>query len=201
MVLEQFWQLFYSWLYLFYAPFSEPEMLWVIIPIYLGWIITEIYQEKRDTSYGNAVSNGVIVFWVGIDWTRTTIRLLKEKAISVDMLLYAKLFIAFLVFSYGVLILYLGIKGKKSVRYIARIREVSYILLVFTPIFYKPELLTMKAIIGIFVLFPFFYFLIEFIDWVTPDPKIYEYDKDEQRKQFYEPIGGEEPKDVFKNIK
>jgi hypothetical protein len=176
------WHFIYSWLYLFYAPLKNLDMLWIIIPIYLSWIITEIYQEKRDTSMGNAISNGVIVFWVGIDWLRTTVRLYEQNHTGLNAVLFGKIFIALLVFAYGVTIIYLGIKASKTIRYIARIREVSYILIVFTPLFYNPELLKLGTIIAIIVFFPLFYFFVEFLDWITPDPKTYEIDYGKQEK-------------------
>jgi hypothetical protein len=169
------WEFFLSWLKLFYAPFGTPDMLWIIIPIYLNWIFTEIFQEKKDTSLGNAISNGVIVFWVGIDWMRTTVRLLSGGHIDYNTIFYGKMVMAFMVFVYGLIIIYMGIKSNRNVRYIARIRQVSYVLIVFTPMFYGTEYLSLSSILACLVFFPMFYFFIEFLDWITPDPDTYKY--------------------------
>jgi len=186
-MLHSLWEFFRDWLSLFYAPFRNTEMLWIIVPIYLSWVITEIYQEKRDTSFGNAISNGVVVLWVGIDWVRTTVRYFNEGGLDINSMFYVKICIGALVFIYGMLIMLLGIRGHKTVKYIARIREVSYILIVFTPLFYQPELMSFSVLLGILVFFPLFYFFVEFLDWITPDPKIYDLDEG-TGQSMYRPV-------------
>jgi hypothetical protein len=181
------WSFISQWLALFWAPVMNPDMLWIIVPIYISWIITEIFQEKRDTSFGNAISNGVIVLWVGIDWVRTTVRLFDEGVIATNSAFYAKIALGSMVFMYGLLIMYLGIRANKTVKYIARIREVSYILIMFTPIFYEPELLSVSLVLSIIVFFPVFYLFIEFLDYITPDPKTYDMDS-EQTGSLYQPV-------------
>jgi hypothetical protein len=195
-MLEALWEFFRTWLALFYAPFQNTDMLWIIVPIYLSWIITEIFQEKRDTTFGNAISNGTIVLWVGIDWVRTTVRLFEEGGMAVNGMFYAKICIGMLVFVYGLLIMYLGIRGNRTVKYIARIREVSYILICFTPIFYEPALLSFAALLGIVVFFPLFYFFVEFLDWITPDPKTYDLDSSHE-PALYRPVTKGPPKTNF----
>src|SRR3989344_9185741 len=64
-----------SWLSLFFlAPFQNVEVLWILIPIWLNLIVTDFYQEKHGTTIGNAITNGVTMLWVGIDWIRFTLR-------------------------------------------------------------------------------------------------------------------------------
>ena len=59
---------------IFVAPFTNPDMLWILIPIWVGWIFADFFQEKKGTSLGNAISNGVLALWAGLDWIRTSIR-------------------------------------------------------------------------------------------------------------------------------
>src|SRR3989338_10149689 len=61
---------FVDWLSLFAAPFSRPDMLWVIIPIWGVWVFSEFFQEKKGTSFGNAITNGAVMLFVGVDWIR-----------------------------------------------------------------------------------------------------------------------------------
>jgi len=169
------WATFKGWLYIFIAPLKDFNMLWIIIPIYLNWIFTEIYQEKRGTSFGNAISNGVVVLWVGIDWARTIIN---HGVLSAGWaIFFVKLAISILAFVYGIIIIVEGIKAKNITHYIGRIREVTYFCLMFTPIFYLVVQPTFTVFIGIILFFPLFYGLFELVDKITPTPKVYEFDE------------------------
>lgn len=169
------------WSSVFVAPLKNTEMLWVIIPVYLNWIFTEIYQEKKVTSLGNAISNGTVVLWAGIDWVRYLIRGLSAGTIIFSADILIKFIIAFLVLSYGIFIITTGIRLKKITKYIGRIREVSYVLLMFTPILYNVINLTWENILTILLFFPIFYFVIEIIDRITPTPKTYEEEEKEEK--------------------
>ena len=123
------WALLKLWLHaIFVAPFENLNMLWVLVPIYLGWLFTEVFQEKKGTSIGNAISNGVIALWVGIDWTRTTTNALIEGTKMTWKQIAGKFLVAVFVLLYGIFIIYKGAKGKALTKYIGRIRIVTYIL-------------------------------------------------------------------------
>ncbi len=167
------WSLFLIWISIFIAPFRNPEVLWILIPIYLFWIFTEIYQEKRKTSFGNAISNGAVVLWVGIDWTRYLIRQLgTDMSLGFDF--YSKIALSIFVFVYGVVIILYGIKVKRFIPRIGRIREITYVLIMFTPIIYGVVKLNFQTISAIVLFFLPFYFIIEFINRKVPDPSTYE---------------------------
>jgi len=162
------------WLGLFAAPLKNFDMLWVIIPIYLGWILTEIYQEKKGTSLGNAISNGVIVLWVGIDWARQTVNAYLGKTLEIGF--FTKLSLAVMLFLYGFWVVKIGIETKKSTHIFGRIRMVTYVLLMFTPLFYGTTPLTWSILLAILIFAPVFYIIIEIIDRLTPNPKVYQED-------------------------
>jgi hypothetical protein len=86
--------------------------------------------------------------------------------------------------AYGVSIIILGIKAKKFVRFYGRIRETTYILIVFSPITYGIVDISWKFLFIIILFFPLFYYLIEVIDRFAPDPKIYEYDEVKSNEEF-----------------
>lgn len=52
------------------SPIKHPELLWVLIPVYANWIIGDIYQKRKGTQIGNAISNGFVALWVGLDLGR-----------------------------------------------------------------------------------------------------------------------------------
>ena len=168
-ILSYFWDLLRTWLSLFTAPIKDPSMLWILIPIYLGWIFSEAFQEKKGTSFGNAVSNAVVVFWAAIDWSRTSVNFFKDEIISLWNFV-GKIVISVLVLIYGSIIVYEGLKGNNLTHYIGRIRVVSYIVIVITPLVYNTIELDLNVLIAIILFFPLFYFIVEAIDRLTPDP-------------------------------
>lgn len=165
------WELLKSWLFLFYLPVKNFHTLWLIIPIWLVWFFAEFFQEKKGTSFGNAITNGAVSLWAGIDWVRYMTDLVVTNSLSFSFMVFVKYFICFIVLLYGASIIIYGIKAKKFIHKYGRIREVTYILLVFTPLMYGVVDLSWKYFVSIVIFFPIFYYIIEIIDKVTPDPK------------------------------
>jgi uncharacterized membrane protein YgcG len=163
---------------LFVAPFKNFDMLWVLIPIWLTWFFAEFFQEKAGTSLGNAISNAVTPFWGSLDWSRSSIRFFQEGIISTGSLI-ARVALCIVVFGYGITIIVLGIKGKKIIKYIGRIREVTYLVAMFTPVIYNVTPLSFNFFVAVIMFFPVFYFMIELIDYLTPDPEAVKLDTKE----------------------
>lgn len=165
------WDLFKLWLYtIFAAPFLNLSMLWVLIPVWLGWFFAEFFQEKIGTSMGNAISNATIVLWGSIDCTRQTLGLMSDGTISAFWDVFARFVLISFIFSYGILIITLGLKGKKIIKSIGRVREVTYFFAIFVPILYGFIPLSWEHIVAAIIFFPLFYFAIELIDRFTPNP-------------------------------
>jgi hypothetical protein len=175
---REIWHLFLTWISMFIAPTKNFETLWILIPIYLNWIFTEIYQEKRITSFGNAISNGVVVLWVGIDWMRYLVRAYEQTNVNTGFVFYSKIIISTMVLIYGLIIIIYGIKMRKFIHFIGRIREISYVLIMFTPIIYGVIEFNWYNIFTILLFFPIFYLIIEYINYKSPDPKTYEVDEE-----------------------
>jgi hypothetical protein len=167
------WGLLKEWIWLFLAPLKNWEILWIIIPIWINFIFTEVFQEKKGTGLGNAVTNGAILLWVGIDWIRFLIRQITENEEIFSWIIIGKLGLCLLVLALGGFIIWYGIQGKKYIALIGRVRETTYVTLMFSPIVYGVYDLTWQVILSMLIYFPFFYFAIEFLDKVTPTPKTY----------------------------
>ena len=162
--------LFREWLMVFAAPLKNSEMLWVLIPVYVGWAFTEFYQEKKGTNLGNAIANGAIPLLVGFDWARQVVtRALDERVF--DHVFFSKLTIAFVACAYGLLVVYHGIKAKSKVKLFGRIRIVTYVVLILTPIFYGVVEPSFRLLGAVLLFFPLYYIVIEIIDFIIPDPK------------------------------
>ena len=169
-----FWDLFLHWLSIFAAPLKEPEMWWIIIPIWINWLFTEFFQEKHGTSFGNAISNGAIAIFASIDWTRYTYRIYTEGIIrSFTLGVFLKIVASLGVFVYGLYVIMLGIRTHKLAFFIGRIRWVTYLLVMFTPIVYNVIKMNLYTLLAIIVFFPLYYWFIEIFDRITPEPRTY----------------------------
>lgn len=176
-ILSYFLLLLKTWGKIWIAPLGNFEMLWILIPIYLAWIFTEIYQEKKGTSLGNAISNGIVALWIGMDWSRITVRLATTQNLPIDFMFFAKIGGAVFFILYGLLIIIDGIRVKKITHYIGRIREVSYLAIMITPVFYGVIAPNLETFLAILIFFPIFYFIIELICRLTPNPTTYDEDE------------------------
>ena len=123
---------------------------------------------------GNAVSNGVVILWIGIDWVRQIVDQIVAKALTLGVDFFSKLVIALLLFAYGIIIVVEGVRGRALTRFIGRIREVTYVILMLTPIFYGAVQFSFKVLFSMILFFPVFYGVVELIDKITPNPKTYE---------------------------
>ncbi len=162
------------------GPASNPDVLYILIPVYVNWLVNDYYQERRGTDLGNAAANGFTAIWVGIDWFRTMVPrvgIAKVWTFSWYFLVF-KFLIAFLVLLYGLTIMKYAVTGNKIATKIGRIREVSYVCIVFTPFVYdliKTSTPSFSAFlptfVGILLFFPVFYYLAEYIlNEVLPAP-------------------------------
>jgi hypothetical protein len=187
------WGLFKTWIYVFFVSFTSWSTIWIIVPIWLNWFFAEFFQEKKGTSFGNAISNGAVPLWVGIDWMRQlTMDIIKLHA-KFTFLVFSKYLISVLAIVYGLIIIVYGIRGKSFVRYVGRIREISYVLAVLTPLVYGLIKPNFEYFLAVILFFPLFYYLIELIDKLTPEPVIYAKEKEEimRFKEFEPPLSGE----------
>lgn len=162
--------LFLQWLKaIFVVPFQNLDMLWILIPVWAAWFFTEFFQEKQGTKMGNAITNSVVVLWGSIDCARQTTYWMASHAREF-LQIFLRYFLIGLIFTYGVIIIWFGLKGNKLIRFIARIREVTYVFAIFVPIFYNAIPISWNYILGAIVFFPIFYFMIELVDRYAPNP-------------------------------
>jgi len=169
-VVSAFSFLFTRWWSLIVAPIYKPEMLWIIVPIYLNWLISEYFQEKEGTGLGNAVSNGFTLLWVALDWTREVYITHVGKRLA-WIPIFTKVGLSALAGIYGLIIMIYSIKGEEIAHAIGRKREVTYVLLCITPIIYDAVLLDTYLILSMFVFFPIFYFAVGILMKILPNPE------------------------------
>ncbi len=168
---------FVDWLKLFIAPLENLDMLWIIVPIWGVWLFSEFYQEKKGTSFGNAISNGATMLFVGVDWTRHVISDFSAGNLQFSWKFITLIGIAAGVLIYGLAIIILGIKANRLVKVIGRVRETTYFMVMFSPIIYGVEDFGLRNAAIILAFFPVFYGLIEIIDRLLPTPRTFEEDE------------------------
>lgn len=164
------WNLFSLWAQtLFILPFKNPDMLWILVPLWLSWFFGEFFQEKLGTSFGNAISNAVIVLWAGVDCIRQTIYLMNGG--DIHSLLWVRFLLCGLLILYGIIIIVYGTKTKDKVKRFGRIRDVTYAFAILVPVLYNAAPLTWEHFLSALIFFPIFYYTIQLIDLKTPTPK------------------------------
>lgn len=169
---------FVDWLKLFAAPLQNLDMLWIIVPIWGVWVFSEFFQEKKGTSFGNAITNGAVMLFVGIDWVRYIMRQIGSGASPLGVESATEIAVSVLVILTSLLIIMLGIKGHRIVKFIGRARESTYLLLMFTPIIYGVVEFNLKVVALVFAFFPLFYILVEVVDRLMPNPQTFDLDEE-----------------------
>ncbi len=182
-VLLYLWRIFKLWLHtIFVLPFENLEMLWILVPAVLAWFFAEFFQEKVGTSMGNAITNSIVIVWGSIDCARQTVRLISEEILKDFWNIVARFSLIAIILAYGISIIILGWKGKKIIKYIGRIREVTYVFVLFVPVFYNVIPFSVDHIVATILFFPLGYFVIELIDRYTPNPKAIMEDMEEGKE-------------------
>ena len=147
-------------------------MFWIIIPVWINWFFTEFFVEKYGTTLGNAVSNGAIPILASVDWIRHIYRLLSEGT-NFTFGIFVKSFLSAAVLFYGVFVIIAGIKLKHIVFYIGRVRWITYVLVMITPIIYNVIGFNFRTLWAIILFFPLYWWVIEIFDRITPEPRLY----------------------------
>ncbi|MCX6775020.1 MAG: hypothetical protein NTY99_02935 [DPANN group archaeon] len=147
------------------APLKQPDMLWILLPIYLNWVFTDYFQERKGTDFGNAITNGVVTLWVGLDWARQSIKDVVFNAAFATRILICVFFAI-----YGLIIMVESARAKPIAHYIGRVREISYFAIVATPIFYGVIEINLITIAAILLFFPIWYGIGEAFDRLLPAP-------------------------------
>ena len=111
--------------------FLNQELFFILLPIYANWILSEIFFEHRLEEFGTYFSNGFAMLWILMFYGKY---LALNFSLSVGWVSKLILF-GFLCFIAAFLMVN-ALKGKKIVKYVGKTREVSFLIIFATPIFY-----------------------------------------------------------------
>jgi len=145
---------------LVFAPLNDFDVLWTLIPVYITFLIIEYLQNTDETeSFSNPVINGFTSVWVGMSW----IKYLIQNPVDLTIYLVMRWFLALMIVIYGLLIVIWALKENDLVHYIGRVREVTYIVVMLTPIFYGFVELTFLTLLAMILFFPIYWLTLDYL--------------------------------------
>ncbi len=131
-MIHEFWAVFAE---LIRAPFQQIEMIWGIVPLYFGLLLNELTSPKA--SFRTAIQTGFSFIWAGVQWLYPYFKARGGNGLPLDFfsMTSVKLFVTFLVLSFGVAALFCGI-GKRFPRYgrfLGHTRFANYFMITIFP--------------------------------------------------------------------
>lgn len=130
------------------APFQSFDVLWTLIPVYITLTITLYYHDEEDKDFPTMITNGFTAMWVSINW-------LKEVFSTPNIPLLSLIISTILLF-YGLTIVIMGFKQDNRVYYLAERKELIYLLITLTPLFYNTVETNLITFVSIIVFFPIY---------------------------------------------
>jgi hypothetical protein len=88
---------------IFSAPFKSLDLLWLIVPLFLMWIVLEVYfakHKKEKLGWNTALANGITLGWLSLQSMRYLFSIEADGfwlrfVVNIVILLYAILIIYF----------------------------------------------------------------------------------------------------------
>lgn len=125
-ILSSFLNYFSTWISLIIAPFSNFELLWGVIPLYMEGVISVFYEED---SPGRLLMGGGILSFIALDWARRLFQQGIYPSLQIQWML------VFILISYGILSLILVLKKTKGlIRMLGKRKLVVFFALSFYPL-------------------------------------------------------------------
>lgn len=159
-------------------PYSNKEMLWILIPMLISLFIIELYfgrYTKEELGWNSAVSNSLVLFFVGLNlasWLYSNKMLVGFTEIEISVLDIAvkKTFIAGLIIAESILLLILnffhliikrfafGISSSLIINFVG----VISIILVYSEV--PIDIITLPAVLVMFICLVIFFWIIRLIE-------------------------------------
>jgi len=166
---EPFKIVFFRGLFLLVSFIKDWTMIFVLIPVYLNWFASDYFQERERTEFRNAITNGIMGCWVGVEWIRTSISVYNAEPNAT--LLAGKILISLVMFAYAILVIKKSAGGKSIAHIIGRAREISFLAIGITPIIYNVVPLEWITIFALILFLPMVYGVVEFVEFtILPEP-------------------------------
>ena len=119
------------------TPFKHADTIWGIVPLYFGWVISEITDPKA--TYRTALQTGGSLLWAGAHWGYLSLYSRPSWMVKINLLnnLFAvSVVVTFGVIVLGALALACGLRKKfpKGCSFLGHVRFSSYFMITIYPI-------------------------------------------------------------------
>ncbi len=123
------------------SPMNNPELLWVLIPAYINWILRDLFFEK-DNSASNVFMNGSTSIWTGVIWLKylsentELANFLLDYSIVLPFSIQLKTIISFSLICFGIFLMWTALSDNEFFMHFGRERVISFLIIIFSPIVY-----------------------------------------------------------------
>ena len=131
---HHYWSVFAE---LIRAPFSQPELIWGIVPLYFGWVLNELTSSKA--SYKTAIQTGFGFLWAGAHWTYQALAAHSDstpRRLGLEGLLAVNAIVTMLALVLGVTALVCGLRRRfpRYGSFLGHTRFSNYFMIAMFPI-------------------------------------------------------------------
>jgi hypothetical protein len=124
---------------IFINPFTNINVFWTLIPVYLNWLLCEMFFEFERHNFQSAFSNGFSALWVGMDWFRV---------LGIPFNWDYRALIAVFMTTYGLFIMIEAARGKSIAKYVGRVREVTFAVIFLTPVLHGLMVVDLEMVLA-----------------------------------------------------
>ena len=155
------------------APFSHPDMIWMTLPLFVSTLLLQIYfgrYKKENIGWNTALSNSLILFFVGVDSIRFLITNFGVSSLFSSVLL--KTMVVVFIVLYGLLLAVFDFFHKlpdKLAFIISSPATVNILAYLNLAIIYSDIPLDFVTILASSLIFIIFFVACGIIRWVVPD--------------------------------
>jgi hypothetical protein len=132
-VIDSYWIIFEK---LLRTPFQHVELIWGIVPLYFGWLLSELTSNKA--SFRTAIQTGFSFLWAGAHWTYQYFskRPASAPPFDLDKPFAVNVMVTILVLVIGVLALVSGLRHKypRGCSFLGHFRFSNYFMIAIFPI-------------------------------------------------------------------
>jgi hypothetical protein len=131
-VISHYWALFTE---LIITPFQHPDLIWGVVPLYFGWILSELTSRK--TSFTTAIQTGFTFVWAGAHWTYQYLHVSQVTTkLNVTALFAVNIIVTMAVFLVGLTALISGLRHRypKYCSFLGHSRFAGYFMIAIFPI-------------------------------------------------------------------
>jgi hypothetical protein len=130
---HSYWAVFVQ---LIQTPFQHVELVWGIVPLYFGLLLSELTSTKAN--FRTAIQTGFSFLWAGAQWLYPYFKAGGPSGphLELNAVLPVKLLVTFAVLALGVLALVCGLRRKfpRSLRFLGYTRFSNYFMIAIFPI-------------------------------------------------------------------